>query len=87
MLSIAQDFTDPGDVVLDSHTGSGTTGAAALRLGRRCILIERDARYAALAAERMRAEEAGGLTLSASRAGQVPMFAPSDVKRTKRRSP
>lgn len=33
-------FSQPGDWVLDSFAGSGTTGAAATRLGRRFVLIE-----------------------------------------------
>ena len=43
----------PGDVVLDPFFGTGTTGAAARRLGRRWIGIERDEGYAALARERI----------------------------------
>ena len=35
----------PGDVVLDPFAGSGTTGAVAQRLGRRWIMVERDATY------------------------------------------
>jgi adenine-specific DNA-methyltransferase len=32
--------TDPGDLVLDSFAGSGTTGAVAHKMGRRWILVE-----------------------------------------------
>ena len=32
--------SEPGDVTLDCFAGSGTTGAAALELGRRCILVD-----------------------------------------------
>ena len=53
--------------------GSGTTGVAALRLGRRCILIEKDPKYAALCRERMLAEESGS-TLQARRAGQETLY-------------
>jgi hypothetical protein len=60
-------------IVLDPFAGSGTTGVAALRLGRRCILIEKDPRYAALCVERMRAEEAGH-SLQAHRAGQLTLL-------------
>jgi modification methylase len=43
----------PGDVILDPFFGTGTTGAAAKRLGRRFIGIEREDGYVALARERI----------------------------------
>jgi modification methylase len=43
----------PGDLVLDPFFGVGSTGAAAKRLGRRFIGIERDEGYAALAKQRI----------------------------------
>lgn len=64
----------PGDVVLDPFAGSGTTGVAALRLGRRCILVERDRAWARVARERLAAEEQM-LDLRAARAGQLGLFA------------
>jgi modification methylase len=45
--------TKPGDVILDPFFGTGTTGAAAKRLGRRFIGIEREEAYAKLAKERI----------------------------------
>jgi site-specific DNA-methyltransferase (adenine-specific) len=35
-------LSKPGDTVLDTFAGSGSTGMAAEKLGRNCILIERD---------------------------------------------
>lgn len=32
--------TDPGDIVLDSFAGSGTTGAVAHKMGRRWVMVE-----------------------------------------------
>jgi modification methylase len=45
--------TRPGEVILDPFFGTGTTGAAARRLGRRFIGIEREAEYARLAERRI----------------------------------
>ncbi len=45
--------TQAGDIVLDPFFGTGTTGAAAKRLGRHFIGIERDETYAALARKRI----------------------------------
>jgi modification methylase len=45
--------TKPGDLVLDPFFGTGTTGAVAKALGRRCIGIERDLDYAAAAKARI----------------------------------
>ena len=46
--------TRKDDVVLDPFFGTGTTGAVAKKLGRKYIGIERDARYAAFAKERIK---------------------------------
>jgi len=47
----------PGDLVLDPFFGTGTTGAAAKRLGRHYLGIERDKTYASRAQERIDAIE------------------------------
>lgn len=73
MLELIELFTDPGDLVVDPYFGSGTTGVAALRLGRRVIGVERDPRYAAAARERLEAESRG-LSLRDARAGQTSIF-------------
>jgi site-specific DNA-methyltransferase (adenine-specific) len=73
MLELVELFTDPGELILDPFCGSGTTGVACLRLGRRFIGIERDEKYAEVARERMRAESRG-LSLTAARSGQTSIF-------------
>jgi site-specific DNA-methyltransferase (adenine-specific) len=45
--------TDPGDLVLDPFAGSGSTGVAALQLGRNFIGYEQNKTYAQLAARRL----------------------------------
>jgi adenine-specific DNA-methyltransferase len=41
---VVQIATDPGDLVLDCHAGSGTTPAVAHKLRRRWFAVEREAR-------------------------------------------
>lgn len=50
----------PGDLVLDPYAGSGTTGVAAARLGRRWLLIDRNPAAVAIARERLAAEDGPG---------------------------
>ncbi len=45
--------SSPGQIVLDPFFGTGTTGAAARRLGRHWIGIEREATYVAMARRRL----------------------------------
>ncbi len=56
MRELVEDFTDPGDLILDPFCGSGTTGAAALALGRRFIGIEKRVDFASAAGDRLRSE-------------------------------
>jgi len=53
MEKIVALFTDPGELVLDPFAGSGTTGVAAIRLGRRFLGWERDPKYHAAASKRL----------------------------------
>jgi DNA modification methylase len=46
----------PGNLVIDPFAGSGTTGVAAMRTGRRAILIEQDEKHCAVAANRLQSE-------------------------------
>ena len=55
MEKLIRDFTDPGDLILDPFAGSGTTGVAAIRLGRRFIGWEKDPKYHAIALKRLTA--------------------------------
>lgn len=73
LLELVELFTDPGEIILDPFCGSGTTGVACLRLGRRFIGIEKDPKYAAIASERLEAESRG-LTLRDARHGQASIF-------------
>lgn len=61
MEYLIRTYTNEGDTVLDNTMGSGTTGVAAMRSGRRFIGIERDEKYFAIAQERIESELCGGL--------------------------
>lgn len=50
--------TRPGELILDPFGGSGTTAVACIAEGRRCILIEKEPTYVAIA--RRRIDEAMG---------------------------
>jgi len=56
MAALVEQFTDPGEVILDPTAGSGTTGVAAKRLGRRAVLVERDEAHCEQAALRLQRE-------------------------------
>jgi len=53
MREIVSLFTSPGETVLDSFMGSGTTGVAAAKLGRKFIGCEVDPKYFDLACRRI----------------------------------
>lgn len=72
-MEILEQFSEPGDLVLDAFAGSFTFAVACLRLGRRCISIELDPVYAAAGRDRL-AAEVQGLTLTAARAGQMSLL-------------
>jgi len=63
-------------LVLDPFSGSGTTGVAALRLGRRYLGIERDPEWLALARARLEAESDGAPVPPAERFGPRPSARP-----------
>lgn len=53
MCEIIADFTQPAETICDPFMGSGTTGVAALQLGRKFIGIERDPKWFDLACRRL----------------------------------
>jgi site-specific DNA-methyltransferase (adenine-specific) len=52
--------SSPGELVLDLFAGSGSTGVAALQLGRRFLGVERERDYATVAAKRLNDAVSGG---------------------------
>ena len=48
----------PGDLVLDPYAGSGTTGVAAARAGRRWLLVDRSPVAVAIARARLAGAQA-----------------------------
>jgi site-specific DNA-methyltransferase (adenine-specific) len=73
MLELVRLFSDPDEIILDPYCGSGSTGAACLRAGRRFIGIEKDAAWARTATERLEAESRDQ-GLAEYRSGQTTMF-------------
>lgn len=53
MQELISDFTQPGELILDPFMGSGTTGVAAIGLGRRFVGIEKSPAYFDLACRRL----------------------------------
>jgi site-specific DNA-methyltransferase (adenine-specific)/modification methylase len=62
-------FFPDSQAILDPYTGSGTTGVACIRTGRRFIGIEIEEKYCAIAANRLRRE-----------AERFPLFEPVTLK-------
>lgn len=53
MARLIEQFTEPGELVLDPYAGSGSTGVACVQAGRRFIGIEREAAYVEIARKRI----------------------------------
>ena len=53
MKWVIENYTKPGDTILDPFMGSGTTGVACVQTGRNFIGIEIDATYFAIAEKRI----------------------------------
>lgn len=56
---LIDDSTKPGDTVLDVFGGSGTTAVAAVRQGRRFVVVEQDEGYYLTACKRLENEYSG----------------------------
>lgn len=52
IMSIINDFTKPGDIILDCFGGSGTTLIAAELTGRTCLMMEISAEYCGIIVNR-----------------------------------
>lgn len=62
MECLIRDFTDADELVLDPFTGSGTTGVACIRNGRRFLGFEKSEKYFEMARKRIDGtREQGGL--------------------------
>lgn len=46
-------YTDEGDLILDFYCGSGTTGEAAVRMNRRCVLVDMNPKAVEIARKRI----------------------------------
>ncbi|MDE3796963.1 site-specific DNA-methyltransferase [Sinorhizobium meliloti] len=66
-------FTNPGQTILDPFAGSGTTGVACAKMGRRFIGIELDPKYFDVACERIeKAYAQGDMFVEAPRKAEKP---------------
>lgn len=53
MAEILKDFTNPSETILDPFMGSGTTGVACVKIGRKFIGIELEEKYFDIACKRI----------------------------------
>ena len=49
---LIRQFSNPGDLILDPFSGSGSIGVASLRLGRDVLSVELDSHWAGVSNER-----------------------------------
>lgn len=69
LMRVLEIATNPGDIVLDSFAGSGTTGAVAHKMGRQWVMVELGEHCHTLIIPRMKkvidGEDPGGITQAA----------------------
>ncbi len=75
MCRLVEDYSRPGDLVVDPCMGGATTGVACLRLGRRFVGGDALRAHAEMGAARLRAEASLSTVADASK-GQAALFAP-----------
>lgn len=77
MMDLVNDFTNPGQTICDPFTGSGTTGVACAKLGRKFIGIEQNPQWFDLACRRIEAayKQADLFVPPPSKPIQQPLFA------------
>lgn len=63
MKEIVDNFTKEGGIILDPFMGSGTTGVAALLVGRKFVGVEKDGTYFKIAKERIGVTEKTGFVM------------------------
>ena len=79
MKEIIEKFTEPGETVADLMFGSGTTGVAALQLGRRFIGVELDENYFNIAVKRITDARRAAQGLPKQLAGRVEDYSDSPL--------
>lgn len=73
ILDLVRDFTDPGELIVDPFAGSGSTGIAARRMGRKFLGCELRKAQARDANERLEADRVS-LSLRDRRRGQLSLL-------------
>lgn len=83
LCAFVSDFSNPGELVLDPFAGSGTTGVAAVTMGRRFIGIERNPEHFEVACRRIEAAQKQAdlfvTPAKAARQAEAPLLPLGDV--------
>jgi site-specific DNA-methyltransferase (adenine-specific) len=71
LVKWVEQFTDVSETILDPFMGSGTTGVAAIQLGRKFIGIEREPKYFDIAVKRLEQAVAQGQLFAPEQPKQI----------------